>query len=64
MHVGQQNNNVEVLKKQIRSQFKKNMQEVDPQKIMQQKEGAVRALSNYVYYIANIMSKNKTNNLQ
>eukprot|EP00897_Mesotaenium_endlicherianum_P007815 jgi/Mesen1/7061/ME000369S06384 len=41
-----------VLLEQVRSQFKKNMHETDPEKIQEQKSAAVRGLSNFMFFEA------------
>ncbi|PSC70640.1 GTPase Der [Micractinium conductrix] len=41
-----------ILRDQVRQAFKKNKEETDPQKIEEQKEAAIRGLSNYMFHEA------------
>jgi hypothetical protein len=45
------------LKRNIRTEFRRNQHETDPQKIDECKEAAVRGLSNYMFHEAQRMAK-------
>eukprot|EP00891_Asterochloris_glomerata_P001168 jgi/Astpho2/1168/Aster-x0987 len=49
--------NTHAIKKQIQLQFRKNAGEADPDKIIEQKEAAVRGLSNYMFVEAQRMAQ-------
>eukprot|EP00850_Spirogloea_muscicola_P009735 SM000055S18269 [mRNA] locus=s55:406195:407231:+ [translate_table: standard] len=51
-YLGSRQGNTTILVEQVRSQFKKNMHETDPNKIKEHKEAAVRGLSNFMYHEA------------
>jgi len=58
-HVGKDNGpgGIRAIKAQVRSQFKKNLYETDQKKIEEQREAAVRALTNYFVYYAQQLTK-------
>lgn len=56
-HVGSKGGNTHAIKKQIQLQFRKNAGEADPDKIIEQKEAAVRGLSNYMFVEAQRMAQ-------
>ncbi|GAQ91303.1 hypothetical protein KFL_007610060 [Klebsormidium nitens] len=56
-YLGRKQGNRAVLREQVRLQFKKNMDERDPDKIQAQKEAAVRGLSNYMVFEATRMAR-------
>ncbi|KAK9833207.1 hypothetical protein WJX74_010449 [Apatococcus lobatus] len=56
-YVGSQGGNQEVLKQQVRVQFRRHAGETDPQKIEEHKEAALRGLSNYMMHEAQRMAK-------
>ncbi|KAI8466984.1 MAG: hypothetical protein J3K34DRAFT_432083 [Monoraphidium minutum] len=58
-YVGQRQGNEKVLKEQVRQQFKANMYEVDEEKIIQQKEAAMRALGNFYFQEAERLAREK-----
>ncbi|KAL3154328.1 hypothetical protein ABBQ32_013811 [Trebouxia sp. C0010 RCD-2024] len=52
-----QGGNTAVIKKQVQQQFKRNACERDPTKIAEQKDAAIRGLSNYMFMEAQRMAK-------
>jgi len=56
-YLGKKQGNRAILRDQVRLQFKKNQDERDPEKIKEQKDAAVRGLSNYMVYEAMRMAK-------
>ncbi|KAI3432687.1 hypothetical protein D9Q98_004230 [Chlorella vulgaris] len=56
-YISTQGGSRRVLREQVRQAFKKNKEESDPVKIEEQKEAAVRGLSNYMFHEAQRMAK-------
>ncbi|KAL3139781.1 hypothetical protein ABBQ38_004083 [Trebouxia sp. C0009 RCD-2024] len=56
-YVGTKGGNTAVIKKQVQQQFKRNASETDPTKIAEQKDAAIRGLSNYMFMEAQRMAK-------
>ncbi|PRW61158.1 GTPase Der [Chlorella sorokiniana] len=56
-YISTQGGSRRVLRDQVRQAFKKNKDETDPQKIEEQKEAAVRGLSNYMFHEAQRLAK-------
>ncbi|KAL4423768.1 hypothetical protein ABPG75_001069 [Micractinium tetrahymenae] len=56
-YISTQGGNRRVLRDQVRQAFKKNKDETDPQRIEEQKEAAVRGLSNYMFHEAQRLAK-------
>lgn len=56
-YISTQGGNRRVLRDQVRQAFRKNKDETDPQKIEEQKEAAVRGLSNYMFHEAQRLAK-------
>ncbi|KAK9803239.1 hypothetical protein WJX73_008478 [Symbiochloris irregularis] len=49
--------NSKQLRSHVRQQFKRNLSETDPKKIEEQKDAAIRGLSNYMFHEASRMAK-------
>lgn len=56
-YVGTKGGNASIIKKQVQQQFQRNASESDPTKIAEQKEAAIRGLSNYMFMEAQRMAK-------
>ncbi|XP_043696717.1 uncharacterized protein LOC122647357 [Telopea speciosissima] len=48
--IGHRSNNIELVVDMVRQQFKKHMQETDPEKIQKFKDDAARGLINHILY--------------
>ncbi|CAA2988860.1 uncharacterized protein LOC111365993 [Olea europaea var. sylvestris] len=58
-YIGQKQYNTELLVDMVRQQFKKHMQETDPEKIQKFKDDAARGLINHMLYESEAMSGRK-----
>ncbi|DBB07932.1 hypothetical protein WJX82_002551 [Trebouxia sp. C0006] len=56
-YVGTKGGNAAIIKKQVQQQFQRNATETDPTKIAEQKDAAIRGLSNYMFMEAQHMAK-------
>lgn len=56
-YISTQSGNRQILRDQVRQAFKKNKDETDTEKIEEQKEAAVRGLSNYMFHEAQRLAK-------
>lgn len=58
-YIGSKQYNTELLVATVREQFKRNMQETDPEKIQKLKDDAARGLLNHMLYEAEKLSGRK-----
>ncbi|XP_042005613.1 uncharacterized protein LOC121754935 [Salvia splendens] len=58
-YIGQKKFNTELLITMVREQFKKNMHETDPDKILKMKDDAARGLINHMLYESENLSGRK-----
>eukprot|EP00898_Chlorokybus_atmophyticus_P008568 jgi/Chlat1/8712/Chrsp89S08085 len=56
-YIGRQTGNREAMREQVVQAFRKNMGETDPLKVIEQKEAAVRGLSNFMVYEAQRLAR-------
>lgn len=56
-YISLQGGNRQALRAQVRLAFRKNQHETDSKKIEEQKEAAIRGLSNYMFHEAQRMAK-------
>lgn len=57
-----QGGNRAALTEQVRLSFRRNVGETNPEKILEQKEAAIRGLSNYMFFEAQRMAKEEVEN--
>ncbi|XP_040992711.1 uncharacterized protein LOC121239516 [Juglans microcarpa x Juglans regia] len=58
-YIGHRQHNTELLVGMVRQQFKRNMQETDPERIQKLKDDAARGLINHILYESEKMSGRK-----
>ncbi|KAG2726366.1 hypothetical protein I3843_01G104100 [Carya illinoinensis] len=58
-YIGHRQHNTELLVAMVRQQFKRNMQETDPERIQKLKDDAARGLINHILYESEKMSGRK-----